>query len=114
MSALTIAGAYQLDQVAIPWPEWLRHVAARAGPSPGMLLLVVVFTLGAVVAAVVPLRETQLLLFNTSDRLEVRPPPVCCSHPRVLQSAPPPQRTPHCPAERPLPPVVTAVGSILR
>lgn len=72
MSALTIAGAYQLDQMAIPWPEWLRRIAVRAGPSPGMLLLVVIFVVGALVAAVVPLRETSVLLFNTSARLEVK------------------------------------------
>ena len=74
MSALSIAAAYQLDQVAIPWPDWLRRAAARVGPQPGMLLVTLVFVVGALVAAIVPLREIQVLLYNTSSNLEVRLP----------------------------------------
>ena len=109
MSALSVAAAYQLDQVvrhascgrrgrpwwwqhawcvhtrvdtltcgcpsaqvAIPWPDWLRRAATRVGPQPGMLLVTIVFVLGALVAALAPLRETQILLYNTSSNLEVR------------------------------------------
>ncbi|KAL1525732.1 hypothetical protein AB1Y20_020576 [Prymnesium parvum] len=72
LSALSIAAAYQLDQVSVPWPDWLRHFASRAGPQPGMLLMVLAFLLGALVAALVPLTETYVVLFNRATSLEVK------------------------------------------
>lgn len=70
MSALTIAGAYHVDFTV---PQWLNaQLGGKLGPSPLMLLLVLVFVGGALVAAIVPLLESTLVLHNASSRVEVR------------------------------------------
>ena len=71
-SAMSIAGAYQLDSIDVPWPDWLRRIAKRLGPQPGMMLILFFFAVGAAVAAVRPIRESSLLLYNTAARLDVR------------------------------------------
>ena len=69
-SALSILGAYQLD---LALPDWLRRLSGgRAGPNPLMLLGVLLVLSGAVVAALVPLTETTLILYNPSTRAEVK------------------------------------------
>lgn len=59
-------------QVSISWPEWARRISERVGQQPGMLLVMLVFVLGALSAALVPLTEVQILLNNPSGHLEVR------------------------------------------
>ena len=49
-----------------------RQLGGKLGPSPLMLLLVLVFVGGALVAAIVPLLESTLVLHNASSRVEVR------------------------------------------
>ena len=76
MSALSIAGAYHLDmvlphQLSASLSEFFGH---RLGPNPLMLIALVLVVCGAVVAAALPLRETTLLLYNPSTRVEVRSP----------------------------------------
>ena len=76
MSVLSIAGAYHLDmvlphQLSASLSEFFGH---RLGPNPLMLIALVLFVCGAVVAAALPLRETTLLLYNPSTRAEVRSP----------------------------------------
>ena len=74
MSALTIASAYGLDTVSVPWPSWLREIALLAGfrRGPAGLVALILFVGGAVIAAAVPLRETSLHLYNAAAGTEVR------------------------------------------
>ena len=70
MSALSILGAYHLD---LALPNWLHRLSGgRAGPNPLMLLGVLLVLSGAVVAALVPLTETTVILYNPSSRAEVK------------------------------------------
>lgn len=69
--ALTIAAAYNLDS-AIPWPPALRAAAARVGPQPAALLCLLLILVMAAVAAAVPLRDTSVLLYNPTERTELR------------------------------------------
>ena len=69
--ALTIAAAYNLDS-AIPWPPALRAAAARVGPQPAALLCLLLFLVMAAVAAALPLRDTSVLLYNPTERTELR------------------------------------------
>ena len=68
---LTIAAAYRLDS-AISWPPALRAAAARVGPQPAALLCLLFILLMATVAAAVPLRDTAVLLYNPTERTELR------------------------------------------
>lgn len=70
-SALSIFGAYQAE---LALPTWLTRQTGLAamGPHPLMTLLVLATLAGATVAALVPLTEPTLLLYNPSSRAEVR------------------------------------------
>ena len=71
MCALTIFSAYRLDE-SIPWPAAVREAAARIGPQPAALLIACFVLVTCSIAAAVPYRDTSLLLFNTTERVEVR------------------------------------------
>ena len=63
-------GAYHLE---FEPSRWLTSVSGGAlGPNPFMLILLVLTTVGAVIAAAVPLLETTILLYNPASRTEVR------------------------------------------
>ena len=86
MSALTIASAYGLDTVSVPWPSWLREIALLAGfrRGPAGLVALILFVGGAVIAAAVPLRETSLHLYNSAAGTECGSPTtaaLCASRP---------------------------------
>ena len=57
---------------AVNWPPALRAAAARVGPQPAALLCCLFVLVMATIAAAVPIRETSLLLYNTTERTEVR------------------------------------------